>query len=324
MPRRLAAAVLVAALLFTAACGDPESTDEAPLVPTEITEVNVGVIPIVDVAPIFLGREKGFFRERGIDLKMELAQGGAVIVPGVVSGQYQFGFSNVISLMIAQSKNVPIQAVASGVASTGESNLDFGAVVVLKNSNIKNAADLAGKKVAVNTVKNIAEITVRQAVRNAGADPTSVKPVEIPFPDMVARLEAKDVDAAMVVEPFLAQARGAGHRVVSWNFAEAAPNLTVSAYFTNTRLAQQEPDLVRRFTEGINESMRYANAHPDLVRGILPSYMKISDVLLAGMTLPNWPSEINRDSVETLAQASKDFGVFGDAQPDLNKLLPST
>jgi NitT/TauT family transport system substrate-binding protein len=324
MPRRLAAAVLAAVLLLSAGCSDSEPTDASALVPTEVTQVTVGVIPIVDVAPIFLGREKGFFRERGIDLNMELAQGGALIIPSVVQGKYQFGFSNVISLMIAQTNNEPIQAVASGVASTGEDKFDFGAVVVHDNSPVKTTADLAGRKIAVNTRSNIAEITVRQAVRNAGADPSSIQWVEVPFPEMVDQIAAKKVDAAMVVEPFLAQARGAGYRAVSWNYVDAADNLTVAAYFTTTRLAQQDPDLVRRFTEAINESMRYSNAHPDLIRSVLPSYMKIPDVLLAGMTLPNWPSEINRESVETLAQASKDFGVFKKGEPNLNTLLPSS
>ncbi|MFP5333893.1 MAG: hypothetical protein ACLGIV_01135 [Actinomycetes bacterium] len=35
----------------------------------------VGVIPIVDVAPIYLGVEQGFFEERGIDLTLESGQG---------------------------------------------------------------------------------------------------------------------------------------------------------------------------------------------------------------------------------------------------------
>ena len=51
---------------------------------------------------------------------LETAQGGAAIVPGVVSGQYQFGFSNVVSLLLAQSRNVPIKVVANGINSTGD------------------------------------------------------------------------------------------------------------------------------------------------------------------------------------------------------------
>src|SRR5690349_20345636 len=120
-----------------------------------VDQVKVGVIPIVDVAPIYLGQQKGFFKSRNIELTMESGQGGAAIVPDVVSEQFQFGFSNFTSLLIAQTKNVPIKTVANVVASTGEQGMDFGAVMVKADSPIRTAADLAGKKVSVNTLKNI-------------------------------------------------------------------------------------------------------------------------------------------------------------------------
>jgi len=107
-----------------------------PYSPATNDQVKVGIIPIVDVAPIYLGQKQGFFANRKIELTMESGQGGAAIVPGVVSGQFQFGFSNMTSLLIAETKDVPIKVVANGVASTGEAGKDFGGVVVKKDSPI--------------------------------------------------------------------------------------------------------------------------------------------------------------------------------------------
>ncbi len=101
-------------------------------------------------------------------------------MPGVVSGQFQFGFSNMTSLMLAESQNVPVKAIANGVASTGLSGRDFGALVVKKGSSLKSAKELEGKKVAVNTLKNINETAVRASVRTAGGDPDKVKFVSWP------------------------------------------------------------------------------------------------------------------------------------------------
>jgi len=321
--RYLAAVLIAGATVATTACG---SANEPAAVggPGEITKVTVGVIPIVDVAPIYLGKEKGFFRERGIDLQMAKAEGGAAIVPGVVSGSFDFGFSNIVSLLTAQTKKVPIQVVASGVASTGEAGLDFGAVVVKDNSPIKSAEDLAGKKIAINSLKNIGDVTIRESVRKAGGDPSRITFVQLAFPEMLPALKAGNVDAIWVVEPFLASAKGAGHRIVSWNFVDTAKELTIAAYFTSTKLAQQNPDLVARFNEAITESMRFANGQPGQVRGVLPSYMKIDQVVLDSMTLPNWPSQINRESVDKLASLAKADGVFGNAEPNVATLLPQT
>jgi ABC-type nitrate/sulfonate/bicarbonate transport system substrate-binding protein len=165
--------------------------------------------PIVDVAPIYLGKQKGFFSNRNIELTLETGQGGAAIVPGVVSGQFQFGFSNVTSLLIARERGLPLKVVSNGVASTGKDKADYSGVVT-RDDSIKTAADLEGKRVAVNTLKNIGDSTIRASVRKAGGDPSWIKFVELPFPDMPAALEAGRVDAIWVVEPFLSAAVGAG------------------------------------------------------------------------------------------------------------------
>jgi NitT/TauT family transport system substrate-binding protein len=320
--RRFIAGIAVLALAgFGAGCGSSDSGD-TPKSEGGTDQVKVGIIPIVDVAPIYLGQQKGFFKTRNIELTMEAGQGGAAIVPGVVSGQFQFGFSNMTSLLIAQTKNVPVKVVANGVASTGEAGKDFGGVVVKADSPIKTAADLAGKKVSVNTLKNIGDTTVRESVRKAGGDPSGINFVEMPFPNMPAAVEGGQVDAAWVVEPTLSAITSAGGRVVAWNFVDAAPNLTVAGYFASTKLIADNPDLVKRFGEGINESLAYADAHPDEVRAILGSYTKIDPKTRESLTLPKWPTEINKPSVETLAQLGAKDGIFGSATPDLTKLLP--
>jgi NitT/TauT family transport system substrate-binding protein len=239
----------------------------------------------------------------------------------VVSGQFQFGFSNITSLLIAQTKNVPIKAVVNGAASTGKAGADFGGVVVGKDSTIKGPADLAGKKISVNTLKNIGDTTVRASVRKAGGDPTGITFVEMPFPNMPAAVAAGQVDAAWVVEPTLSAIKAAGGRVVAWTNVDTAPDLTIAAYFASTKLIADDPDLVQRFTAAMTESLQYADAHPDEVRAILASYTKIDASTRDSLTLPKWPTEINKPSVETLAKLGAQDGIFT-GTPDLAKLLP--
>ncbi|MET0423517.1 MAG: ABC transporter substrate-binding protein [Actinoplanes sp.] len=320
--RRVLAGIAAATLIASAAaCGTDGGSSGATTDDKGVDQVKVGVIPILDVAPIYLGKDKGFFSKRKIELALESGQGGAAIVPGVVSGQFQFGFSNITSLVAAQTRNAPVKVIAGGVASTGEAGADFGGVTVKANSPIKTAADLAGKKISVNTLKNIGDTTVRQSVRKAGGDPSKINFVEMPFPNAPAALEGGQVDASWVVEPQLSQIKAAGGRVVAWNFVDTAPDLTVAAYFTSTKVQAENADLVTRFTEAIKESMAYADAHPDEVRQILTAYTKIDDKTRAAVTLPKWPADVNKASVETLIQLGKQDGVFT-TDPDLTKLLP--
>ncbi|MEU6256745.1 ABC transporter substrate-binding protein [Streptomyces sp. NPDC047043] len=285
------------------------------------TQVKVGIVPIVDVAPLYLGQKKGFFKSRGIALQMESAQGGAAIIPGVVSGQFQFGFSNTTSLMIAQTKGVPVKSVANGSATTGNTTTDVSGVAVKKNSPIKSAKDLAGHTVAVNTLQNIGDTTVREAVRKDGGDPSKVKFVELAFDQMPAALDGGQVDAAWMAEPALTIAKSQGARVVTSPFAETDPKLTLATYFTSTQVAQKNPDLVKKFAEAMAESLTYASAHPDEARQILTTYTKIDGEVLKNLTLPSWPAAYNTASLEKLASLGEQDGIFGDKKPDLKALF---
>ncbi|HEU4899770.1 MAG TPA: ABC transporter substrate-binding protein [Actinomycetota bacterium] len=318
MRRPLVSLVAAALLLVAAGCGS--SDDEAPAASGGTQQVKVGVIPILDVAPIYLGKQKGFFSSRGIELTMETGQGGAAIVPGVVSGQFQFGFSNVTSLLIARSRGLPLKVVANGVASTSKDKADYSGVVT-RDDSIKTAADLAGKQVAVNTLKNIGDSTIRASVRKAGGDPSSVKFTELAFPDMPAALEAGRVDAVWVVEPFLSATLAQGGRLIASNYVDTAPDLTVAVYFTSEQLLRDNPDLAKRFTEAMNESLAYADAHPDEARQVLTTYTQIDKAVIPDLTLPKWPEEINRESVETLANLAVQDGLVTE-QPDVDALLP--
>jgi len=319
MTRRLAVLALAASFVAaSAACGG-DSPTPAPPQPGQPDKVTVGVIPIVDVAPIYLGKQKGFFNSRDIDLTLQPAQGGAAIVPAVVSGQYQFGFSNVVSLLLARSRNVPVKVVSNGNNTTGDPAKDFGGLIV-KDASITSARQLEGKKVATNTLKNIVDTSVKSIVQKAGGDPSKVSFVELPFPDMIPALDGGRVDAIFVVEPFQTTALKKGWKVIG-SYADVHPNLCVAVYFTSTQVATGNPDLVRRFTEAMKESLAYAQGHPDEVRAVLGSYTQITEEVRKELILPRFPSDIDRAAVQSLADLSVRYQLLSQA-PDLGALLP--
>ncbi|GIJ43272.1 hypothetical protein Val02_01580 [Virgisporangium aliadipatigenens] len=315
------ALLAAATLIGLTACGGNSAPPQTPTAPGQTVDIKVGVIAIVDVAPIYLGKEKGFFSSRGLNLTLSTSQGGAAIVPAVMQNQYQFGFSNVTSLLLARSRGIGVKMVSNGVASTGVVGKDFGGVVVKGDSPIRTAADLAGKSVAVNTLKNIGDTTTRASVRKAGGNPDAVKFTELAFPDMPAALQGGRVDAAFVVEPFLTATLDQGARLVSSNYAEPAPDLTVATYFTSDQTIAANKDLVSRFQEAMKESLRYADTHPDEVRRIITTYTSIKADVAARLTLPRWPTEVNRASVQTLADLAVGDKLL-DKAPDLGTLLP--
>ncbi|GAB3166806.1 ABC transporter substrate-binding protein [Myceligenerans halotolerans] len=308
-----------AVVLTLAACSGAEEPAESA--EGELTEVTVGVIPIVDVAPIYLGKEKGFFEAQGLDVNLELAQGGAAIVPSVVSGEYEFGFSNVTSLLIGASKGVPVKVVGPGNFTTGEVGNDFGGVVAGADSGIEDVADLDGATVAVNTLNNIGDSTVRHVVEEAGGDPGGVDFVEMGFPDMPAAVANGDVDAAWILEPFLTIAQDQGAELISSNYAETDPELMIAAYFTSDQLVAEEPETVEAFRTALTESLAYAEENPDETREILDSYTEIDPAVKEAMVMPRFDTEVTADSFQTLADLALEYGLV-DGEIDTSQLLP--
>ncbi len=324
--KKIRAAVAAAALLMVTACGGgsdsgSESGSTGGGDSGELTPVTVGVIPITDVAPIYLGVQEGFFEEEGLELTLTPAQGGAAIVPAVVSGDMDFGFSNVTSMIIARSQGLPIQIVANGNSSTGDRDEDFAGVMVAGDSDIQEITDLEGKSIAVNTLNNISDNTIRAGVGESGGDPSTIDYVEMPFPDMRAALDSGNVDAIAAVEPFVTLAEEDGARMVLSNYAYPVEDLTVAVYFSSESMLQENPEVVDSFQAAMQRSLEFAEANPDAVRAILPEYTELDQGLIEQLTLPQYPAEINRDSVRELAELAVENGMIEEV-PDLDDLLP--
>lgn len=319
MKKTAMVALGAAALLLLSGCTDSSAPAEggASNDGGDLTPVSVGVIPIADTAALWLGVEQGFFEEEGLDVTIETASGGAAIVPAVIAGDYQFGFSNTLSLMVA-AENLPIRMVSAAVASTGDTAADMGAVVTKADSGIAGPADLAGKTVSSNSVGNINDTVVRDAVDEAGADSSTISFVEVPFPEAVAAVQNDQVDAAFVVEPFVTAAKEAGLTVVTSAYADFDPNLDIAAYFAKDDV---DAELEEKFVAAMQKSLEYAQENPDEVRRILGTYTQTPAEVLEKITLPTFPTEMNRDAIERLAEAAESYGVLSKT-PDFDKLLP--
>jgi NitT/TauT family transport system substrate-binding protein len=286
----------------------------------EVTTLKVGVIPIADVAPLFLGIDKGFFREQQLKLDPQFAEGGAAITPAVVSGDFQIGFSNTISLLIAASKDLPVQIIAQGVLAGKSEKEAWADLLVLEGGPIKTPKDLEGKTIAVNTLNNICEVTIKASLEPENVALDKLEFTEVPFPDMNAALEAGRVDAACVVEPFVSQGKAGKARGIDPFYVRTAPDLTVATYFTSTQYAEENAGVVDRFVEAMNRSLTYAQSHPDEVRKVLLDYTEIPPEAAEQIKLPVWRTDLNEPTIQKLSELSEKYGLI-EEQPNLDELI---
>src|SRR5688572_18122489 len=320
--RRLTAALamLAATVLVATGCGDDGGSGGGGGTPEKPEKVKIGLIPIADVAPVFVGIKQGFFKEQGIELDPQFAAGGAAITPAVLSGDFDIGFSNTISLLIASSKGLPVQIVSQGVLGGPDLSKPWADLLVPEDGPVKSPKDLEGKTIAVNTLNNICGVTINATLEEKGVDVSKLKYTEIPFPEMVAALEKGRVDGACVVEPFVSQGKAAGMKGIDPFYAATAPNLTVATYFASKELIEQKPELVDRFKAAMEKSLVYSQDNPDAVRAVLPEYTEIPPEAAEKINLPSWQPELTEDTIAKLSELSLKYGYI-DKEPDLDQLI---
>lgn len=328
--RKLSLAVLLVLLsaLAVAACGGDDDGDGGggPAgggdggEQQEITTVRVGVIPITPVAPVYLGVDQGFFEEEGLRVEPVPAQGGAAIVPAVQSGDQQFGFSNSVSLMIAQTQGLDVRVVAPGEAAPADREEDNSAIMVPPDSDIREPRDLEGARIGVNTLQNIAGLTVEASLAKMGVDTETIDLVEVPFPEMLSTTQSGDIDAGFFNEPFTTAAEQENLRTIVNPYAQTAPDLPIAPYFTTQQYIDENPEIVEAFQRGMERATQYARENPDEVRRILGTYTEIPPEVIEQINLPHLSPELRPENFQQLADLALEFE-YVDQEVNVDELL---
>ena len=325
MRRALVCRVCAACVLLAAVSGcggDDEGGGSSKGGPTTLT---VQVLPITDVVPIYLGIEKGFFKEENLTIKTQTAQGGAEIIPQVQNGSVQIGYSNTPSLFIAAAKGLPIEIVApadGGIgAKKGKQAID--AIMVKKDSPIKKPADLVGKTVAVNTLKNISDVSTSGALDKLGIDPRGVKYLDVPLPDMLGALDAGRVDAIFTVSPFKTIAEQSGkYRTIINPEPVLRPRMHNTAYFVSKQWGEENKDVLERFLRALRKSMEYSDTHDADNRKQLAKYTQLPKKIIPTITIGERIPDCNEfeASSKLLIDVMVKFNAL-DKRPDLGELI---
>lgn len=164
-------------------------------------------------APIIVALEKGWYEaalnKAGYTLKTSRAIFGPPIVEAMAAGQVDIGELGVAPHVVAVARGLPIKAVMT-------TNISGESIMVHRDSPIKSPKDLKGKRIAIPAKGNMQDFIIRRALIASGMNPaTDVVWVELGPADMSTSLERKQVDAAVLWEPWTARLVLQGHRVLA-------------------------------------------------------------------------------------------------------------
>ena len=214
------------------------------------TVVKVGVLNSLSEIITFIALEKGYFKEEGLDVRLEKFSNTADMVAPLSSGQIDIASgAPTLGLFNGALRGLPLKLVADkGRNSKGHG---FNAIVVRKDlvdsGKVKTAADLKGLKVATASLHSPMEQQLEIALQKVGLSNKDVNIQNLGFPDMVTALGNKAIDAALMIEPFVAVAtkRGVGVRFLGVD--DIAPDFQIAGVIYGPDFATKHPEAAKRW-----------------------------------------------------------------------------
>ncbi len=257
-------------------------------------QVKIGFIPIADAAPLYVAVEKGFFKNAGIEPQLTTMRGGSLIMEAVKTGDLNVGFTNTVSLLLAQEQGIDFVSLG-GVAVNDQSHKE-GAILVTPNSAISKVSDLKGKTIAINATKNIVDLAVRRLLRKNGLSPEDVRFLEVPFPQMETVLKSGQVDAIAVAEPFWTFAiKNTNAKVLAYYFADVYNEVEITTWVADRKWVNQNRELTERLRRVLSEASEYL-ADPKNeteIRQIIGTYTKTDEITVKQMGLPTFKAQLS-------------------------------
>ncbi|MFD2609850.1 ABC transporter substrate-binding protein [Deinococcus taklimakanensis] len=217
---------------------------------TQLTELRLGVFPNVTHAAGLVGVQRGIFQKElgGVKLIVKEFANGSQINEAFAAGAIDAAYVGPGPAMNAFMRGVPIKVYA-GAANAGA------VLVARKDSGVRNVKALAGKKVAVPTRGSTQDISLRHLLHENGLKATdeggTVSIVPIDPANMPAAFAAKQVDAALVQEPWGAVMESQGAKlIVNEKGIWANGNYTTTVLVVNTTYASKYPTALRGLLRG--------------------------------------------------------------------------
>jgi NitT/TauT family transport system substrate-binding protein len=280
----------------------------------DLQKITVGYVPVADFAPLFVAKDKGFFEQRGLDVTLTKILLASNVPGALVAGSLDIGMGTPPMLLVTSESGLDFQAIAA--VSRLEKDNPFISLIARPAANIKDAADLKGKKLGVPGFNSSMDITFRKWLMDRNVQPSEVNFVEAVFPQMHDLLAGGQLDAALVIEPFrtLIIKDGTGINVRDY-FSDLSPDAVAAIWMAKADWIKAHPDIVNDFRAGLAAGIADLQADPPEFQSIQMKYLGF-----ASPAKPDWSLKVTKEDLTFFAGISTQVGLIHQP-PQIDKLI---
>ncbi|WP_101610911.1 ABC transporter substrate-binding protein [Amycolatopsis sp. BJA-103] len=313
---RVWAIPLVAALLATAGCGVFSGGDASTDAPLERAELRIGVGSPLDTAPLRVAVADGKFTAAGLSVTLVDIPADQAI--GKLSaGEIDLVFASDVSIFRAAAAGTALQL--QGEAYTAGRNTM--ALVTLPGSDYTEPTLKKSPKIAVNMLDDVGVLAARSVLATAGVDVNKIQFKQHPFDRMPQALQAGEVDAAWMVEPYITRAeKELGASILADGARGATLDFPMSSYVSTGAFGQGNARTLAIFRKVLGEAQVRA-ADPAVVRDALPSFSDIDRTTASLISLGTYPVSLNGIRLQRVADLMHNSGMIG-ARLDVQAMVP--
>jgi NitT/TauT family transport system substrate-binding protein len=221
----------------------------------ELKPYKVGFNAWIGSIAFFVAREKGFFKDEGLDV-----QGKSFSSPGdgltpLLSGDLDAVLSTADSVITVLDK-APGQLKVVYLTDTSA-----GADAILARKDIADIKGMRGKKVAA-TLGQCNQLLLEKALEKAGLTDKDIQLVNMNPDDAGAAFAAGKIDVAVTWEPWITKVSGEkkGHVIFS---SKETPNLILDVLAISSRTEKKKPAETRAFLKALNRGYAFVKSNTD-------------------------------------------------------------
>lgn len=238
--------------------------------------VRVGYLPIYVDLPLFVAQERGFFRDRCLEVELNRFETspdmGSALVGGRVDALASVATSSALGVETRDAGRFRIFLVDAETPQNALSSL-----LISSTSPIRSVEQLRGKTIG-SFPGPTAQVFAPLALERLGLPRGSYQIQELPIASHLSALETGRIDAVVTYEPTATQG------VLKYHSRRLVPALIESnvispwqagLWIMGTQFSRERPEVAQRFVLAIYDAVRFIRSNPAEAKQALQRYTSI-------------------------------------------------
>ena len=258
--------LLAALLLLTTGCTKEQKTapEQAKATTPQKITVMLDWFPNTNHTGLYVAKDKGFFREQGLEVEIVQPGEGSTADQLVAAGKADFGVSYQESVTQARAADIPLVSIAAVIQH------NTSAFASLKEAGITSPKDFAGKRYG-GWGSPVEEAVLKAVMEKAGADPTKVQNITLGATDFFNSI-GRDADFAWIYygwDGVEAARRGMDLNLIMLKDLDPALDYYTPVLVTNEQHLKAQPELVKKFLAAVSQGYQFSIDNPTEAAAIL-------------------------------------------------------